>query len=111
MKSNDLIAQELVLDEEKVRKTALLLRALNNPLRKRILKFIDSRGRVHVSEIYKKLRLEQSVTSQHLAILRRANFVTAEREGRIIYYTVNYALLRYLDRQMDNLLGRLSDSD
>src|SRR5438270_3032414 len=111
MKSNDLIAQELVLDEDKVRKTALLLRALNNPLRKKILHFINARGRVHVSEIYKRLRLEQSVTSQHLAILRRANFVIAEREGRIIYYSVNYALLRYLDRQMDSLLGKMSDLD
>ena len=106
MKNSQVAENELVLDEDKVKRTALMLRALNNKLRFRILKFIHDRERINVTEIYKKLRLEQSVTSQHLAILRRANFVITEREGRTIYYSVNYSLLKYLDKQMDGLLAK-----
>jgi DNA-binding transcriptional ArsR family regulator len=43
-----------------------------------------------VTEIYVRLRLEQSVASQHLAILRRAGIVKTERDGKFIYYTVNH---------------------
>jgi DNA-binding transcriptional ArsR family regulator len=42
-----------------------------------------------VTEIYVKLRLEQSVASQHLAILRSAGVVKTERNGKFIYYSVN----------------------
>jgi DNA-binding transcriptional ArsR family regulator len=39
--------------------------------------------------VYAKLKIEQSVASQHLAILRNANIVVTEREGKFIYYTIN----------------------
>jgi DNA-binding transcriptional ArsR family regulator len=42
-----------------------------------------------VTEIYVKLRLEQSVASQHLAILRKAGFVNTVRDGKFIYYSVS----------------------
>ena len=35
--------------------------------------------------MYVKLRLEQSVASQHLAILRKAGFVRAERERESLF--------------------------
>ena len=41
-------------------------------------------------EIYNTLKLEQSITSQHLRILRLAGLVETEREGKFIYYRVNY---------------------
>jgi DNA-binding transcriptional ArsR family regulator len=45
---------------------------------------------VTVTEIYVHLRLEQSVASQHLAILRKAGIVKTERDGKFIYYSVNH---------------------
>ena len=42
-----------------------------------------------VTDIYIKLRLEQSVASQHLAILRRAGVVATDRQGKFIYYSLN----------------------
>ena|SRR5215208_762258 len=82
--------KELKLETEELKKSALVLRAINHKLRQRILLFIHKNGRNAVSEIYKKLRLEQSVTSQHLALLRKAGFVLTQREGQNIFYTVNY---------------------
>ena len=43
-----------------------------------------------VTDIYVKLRLEQSVASQHLAILRKAGVVQTERDGKFIFYSLGY---------------------
>ncbi len=77
------------VDYVELKKAVLVLRALNHKLRQRILDLIDQGGRLTVSEIYVKLRIEQSVASQHLAILRRAGVVNTEREGKFIFYSLN----------------------
>ncbi len=77
------------IDLLNVKKAALVLRAINHKLRQQILKLIDSEGRLNVTQIFVRLRIEQSVASQHLAILRRAGIVNVERDKKFIYYTVN----------------------
>jgi DNA-binding transcriptional ArsR family regulator len=57
-----------------------------------------------VSEIYKKLKLEQSVASQHLAVLRNAHFVNTHRDGKYIYYSVNYQMLQAANRVIQELV-------
>jgi len=67
-----------------------LLRALTHPLRMQILAFIDQQGDINVNKIYNTLNLEQSITSQHLRILRNAGIVKTKREGKYIYYSIDY---------------------
>lgn len=71
-----------------------ILRALAHPLRMRILEFIDQHELINVNRIYSSLNLEQSITSQHLRILRQAGLVHTEREGKFIHYKLNYPRLR-----------------
>lgn len=66
-----------------------LFRAIYHPVRLRILEFIGQEGPVNVTQIYMNLNMEQSITSQHLTILREAGFVIPERRGKNIFYTVN----------------------
>ncbi|GAB4093933.1 ArsR/SmtB family transcription factor [Flaviaesturariibacter terrae] len=80
---------DLKIDVLTLKKAALVLRAINHKLRQQILKLIQQKGEITVTEIYVKLRLEQSVASQHLAILRKAGFVQTNRDGKFIYYSVN----------------------
>jgi DNA-binding transcriptional ArsR family regulator len=87
------------------KKAAMILRALNHKLRQQIVKLIDEHKKVTVTEIYVKLRLEQSVASQHLAILRRASIVTTIREGKFIYYAVDYARLEQINKFVEQLVG------
>ena len=56
-----------------------------------MLKLLDENKKMTVTELYVKLRLEQSVASQHLAILRRAGIVTTVRNGKFIFYSPSYA--------------------
>jgi DNA-binding transcriptional ArsR family regulator len=73
-----------------VKKSSLILRAINHPLRRNLLEIIgESKEPVTVTELYIRLRLEQSVCSQHLAILRKANIVSTVRDGKYIKYKVN----------------------
>mgnify|MGYP001113620256 FL=1 len=95
----------LKVDLLNVKKASLVLRAINHKLRQQILKLIDEQGKITVTEIYVKLRLEQSVASQHLAILRKAGFVNTERDGKFIYYTINTNRIEELNQFVESLLN------
>lgn len=97
--------QPLKVDLLNIKKAALVLRAVNHKLRQQILKQIDEQGKITVTDLYVKLRLEQSVASQHLAILRKAGFVKTERDGKFIYYSVNTKRLQELNRIVADLLS------
>lgn len=87
------------------KKAALILRSINHKLRQQIVKLLDEQEKMTVTEIYVKLRLEQSVASQHLAILRRAGILTTSRNGKFIYYSVNYARLAEVVAFVESLVG------
>ena len=93
------------MDYLKIKKAALVLRALNHKLRQLILKTIDEHKRITVTELYVKLRLEQSVASQHLAILRKAEIVNTVREGKFIFYTINEDRIDEINKFVLNLVG------
>ena len=88
---------ELRFDSDTIKAANEVLKTLNHKLRLQLLKFIHQKGRCNVSEIYKNLRLEQSTTSQHLALLRRCHYVLTERLGKEIYYVVNYDRIREVE--------------
>lgn len=93
------------LDLLHIKKGALVLRALNHKLRQQILKLIDENDKMTVTDLYVKLRLEQSVASQHLAILRKAGFVKTTRDGKFIYYSVNVSRMKELNKFLEELLN------
>jgi len=98
--SND----QIKLDYLAVKSAAMTLRAINHKLRQQIVKLLEENKRMNVTDIYVKLRLEQSVASQHLAILRRANIVITERDGKFIHYTLNHARIASVAKFVQNLV-------
>lgn len=81
--------QEIKLIYPELRKVVLILRAIGHDLRKKIIDLLRENETMNVTDIYVKLRIEQSVASQHLAILRKAGIVITKRNGKFIYYTLN----------------------
>jgi ArsR family transcriptional regulator, virulence genes transcriptional regulator len=79
----------ITIEGEILHNAALVIRALNHPLRKKIVELIETKGELTVTEIYVQLRTEQSVASQHLAILREARWLNTRRDGKFIYYRIN----------------------
>ena len=88
-------------NQENLSHTAELLRALAHPLRLKIIKFIDKNEVINVNKIYNTLKLEQSITSQHLRILRNVDLVSTKREGKFIFYTLNYDRLEEVMSTID----------
>jgi DNA-binding transcriptional ArsR family regulator len=89
---------DLHIDVIQLRKAAMILRAVNHKLRQQMLKLLHENKRMNVTSIYVKLRIEQSVASQHLAILRTAGFVNTERNQKMIFYSINYERLNEVQK-------------
>jgi DNA-binding transcriptional ArsR family regulator len=99
MQTQSLFTQQMVeeiMDTRLFKKSKLVMRALNNKLRQKILYFINEKESITVTEIYTALGLEQSVASQHLAIMRQAGLVKTRRDGKKIYYSVNFNRIRQI---------------
>jgi DNA-binding transcriptional ArsR family regulator len=97
-------SEHIKLDYVAVKNAAMTLRAINHKLRQQIIKLLEENKRMNVTDIYVKLRLEQSVASQHLAILRRANIVITERDGKFIHYALNHARIAAVAKFVNELV-------
>ncbi len=102
--NNQLKSAAPSLSHLNIKKVGLILRAINHKLRQEMIQFIDGRGQVTVTEIFVEMRMEQSVASQHLAILRRAGIVKTKREGKFMYYSLNLEKLQLLNLMVTDLL-------
>jgi ArsR family transcriptional regulator len=78
------------INHEKLDDSTNILRALAHPLRMKILQFIDKHDSINVNKIYNTLKLEQSITSQHLKVLRLAGLVRAKKDGKYMHYSLDY---------------------
>jgi len=103
--SNKENSNTIKLDFLHLKKAALVLRAMNHKLRQQMIKLLDESERMTVTEIYVKLRLEQSVASQHLAILRRSGIVITQRDGIFIYYAINYDRIAEVNKFVEDLVA------
>jgi len=92
------------LDEKKLKKAVLVLKSMNHKLRQEIVKLIDSKKEITVTEIYKKLKTEQSVVSQHLALLRHSKVLNTRKEGRCVFYTVNHDRVLQIKTLVEEIL-------
>ncbi|NBC24063.1 MAG: metalloregulator ArsR/SmtB family transcription factor [Bacteroidetes bacterium] len=95
--------KDIHLDYADLRKAVLVLRAVNHKLRQRIINLLEENESLTVTDIYIKLRLEQSVASQHLAILRRAGVVNTDRDGKFIYYSIDNDRLSQISKLVEDL--------
>ena len=104
-------SEQIKLDYVAVKNAAMTLRAINHKLRQQIVKLLEENKRMNVTDIYVKLRLEQSVASQHLAILRRANIVITERDGKFIHYALNHARIAAVAKFVNELVHSEESAD
>ena len=97
---------KVTFNQEKLNLSCEIVRALAHPLRLKILEFIDENRRINVNKIYHTLKIEQSITSQHLRILRLAGLVHAERDGKYIHYSLNYPSIEVAENAINHFYGR-----
>ena len=64
-----------------------ILRALGDATRLGVLQALLERP-LHVNDLMEKLKVEQSLLSHHLKVLREAGLVQATRDGKAVLYQV-----------------------
>ncbi|MFF5920507.1 ArsR/SmtB family transcription factor [Streptomyces flavochromogenes] len=97
---------ETSLDRETVEEYARWFRALADPTRIRIMRFLSGQpGPVPVGEIVDHLRLNQSTVSHHLKILHTVRFLTRRRAGVSIRYAINPRCITEFPSAADILIG------
>ena len=65
-------------------------RALANEERIEIVKMLKKNKEMAAQEVEKQFYLEQSTTSHHLNTLKRAGITKSRKEGRNIFYSIDY---------------------
>ena len=69
-----------------------------------IREILSDENKMTVTELYLKLKVEQSVASQHLAILRKSGVVDHSRDGKFIYYSLNKLQLQRIASFIEELI-------
>lgn len=95
---------DLKIDAQGIQKAALLVRAVNHPVRQRMLKMMARCESIAVTTLSGKLKLSQAEVSMHLAVLRRLKVVSARREGKHRLYAVNRDYLQLLSRSIEKFI-------
>lgn len=97
---------KIIPDYNEGKKARGVLRAINHPLRQKMVALINKEKSINVINIYVKLRLRQSVASQHLAILRRAGFVEGVRDGKFTNYKINKERMAQVSKLISDINKR-----
>jgi ArsR family transcriptional regulator len=79
-----------------------MFKALGNPVRFEIMKFLVTHPGSITGDIVDYLPIAQATTSQHLAVLREAGWVEGVVEGPAVNYHLNEEAVRWF-RSMINL--------
>jgi DNA-binding transcriptional ArsR family regulator len=87
-----------------------VLRAMNHPLRQKILLLMNDKSPLTFYQINTKLNLEQSTASQHLAILGRSGVISVFKEGPNIYYKFNSEITKVISGAVNIIKEGFSDS-
>jgi ArsR family transcriptional regulator len=89
---------------------ASIFHALAHPTRIAILETLRD-GEVSARSIQDRLGIEQANLSQHLAILRSRQIVSARKDGNQVFYSLrNKALIKVLDMMRQYFQANLADA-
>ena len=84
------------------------LRALADPIRREILTLLKG-GRRSAGEICEHFPVTAAAISRHLSVLREADLIRDQREGKFIYYELNTSVLEEIMLWLTELKGEETD--
>ncbi|MBR5825604.1 MAG: winged helix-turn-helix transcriptional regulator [Clostridia bacterium] len=84
------------------------LKALSDPTRREILTLLK-KGKLSAGEIVEHFSVSGAAVSRHLSILKDADLIRDEREGKFIYYELNASVLEEIMLWITDLKGDSND--
>lgn len=92
--------------EEYIKRASKILRLISEESKLRIMLLLAKEGPFRVTEISEALNMNQTTVSHHLSLLRNADLVTANRDGKNIFYDINDPLWREMGKQFFDYLQK-----
>lgn len=80
------------------------LQALADPTRREILNLLKQ-SRMSAGEISNHFSISDAAVSRHLSVLKEADLIRDEREGKYIYYELNATVLEEILLWISELKG------
>lgn len=80
------------------------LQALDDPTRREILNLLKQ-SRMSAGEISNHFSISGAAVSRHLSVLKEADLIRDEREGKYIYYELNATVLEEILLWISELKG------
>lgn len=80
------------------------LKALSDPTRREILSMLRG-GKLSAGQIVEKFSVSGAAVSRHLSVLKEADLIRDEREGKYIYYELNASVLEEIMLWITQLKG------
>lgn len=80
------------------------MKALSDPVRREILELLKKQ-RMSAGEIAGRFDITDAAISRHLSVLKEADLVRDEREGKYIYYELNASVLEEIMMWLTSLKG------
>ena len=90
------------MDSQSSERIASVLKAVAHPVRLRIIELLKG-GEMCVGDIFVALGIKQSITSQHLNMMRDRQVLTCRRDGAKVYYRIqNPNIIKLLQCMNEN---------
>lgn len=67
-------------------------KALSDPTRREILELLKEKRLIRLGEIASHFQMTNATVSHHLAVLRKADLISDDRDGKFIYYELNMSV-------------------
>lgn len=84
------------------------LKALSDPTRREILNLLKEKT-LSAGEISDKFNISFAAISRHLSVLKEADLIRDERDGKFIFYTINASVLEEIMLWISDLKGDASN--
>ena len=82
----------------------LTLKALSDPVRREILNLLKTK-RLSAGEICDHFEITAAAISRHLSVLKDADLIRDDRQGKYIYYELNTSVLEEIMLWITELKG------
>lgn len=93
----------MIGDDRRAKELAEVFKALGNETRLRMMELLSERA-LCVGALAMRLDLSQSAVSQHLAVLRRAGLVEADKRGYFVHYSLAEGARERCRAALDDIL-------
>ena len=88
----------------------ITLKTLADPVRRQILDLLKN-GRLSAGEISAHFPVTAASISRHLSVLKEADLIRDQREGKFIYYELNTSVLEEIMLWITDLKGESDHED